>query len=480
MTKARIPHFLDILGMDPTQDQSRFLRAADAFLDSPQPRCTLVLNGYAGTGKTTLLSVLVRYLRAVDRRVVLLAPTGRAAKVMGQYSGATAFTIHKFIYHRIVKAGTYRFSLRENTMTRTVFIVDEASMISGERQYFTGTGNNSLLDDLMAFVFQGTGCRLILVGDQAQLPPVGSLLSPALDADRLNADFQCTIAKISLREVVRQARESLILTNATAIRKRITGETKEFPGLQFADSGVTPVDMYRFQELYEEHLHALGWEEVIVITRSNKMANRYNQQIRSRVFFYEEELSGGDRLMVVRNNYAWLSAEDPTPFIANGDMCEVQRIVRQEEQYGLRFADVELYFPGYDMQLEIKVMLDTLMVEGASLDQARLDKLWENVEETLMDDFPDKKERRKQLKSDPYLNALQVKFAYAVTGHKAQGGQWSVVFVDHGYLTENHLDLEFSRWMYTACTRAREQLYLVNPSPLLVGDVGKQASKTQD
>ncbi|MGV3762116.1 MAG: ATP-dependent DNA helicase [Parapedobacter sp.] len=458
--------------MRPTGQQDAALQRLADFLvdhDHRESSC-FVLKGYAGTGKTTIISALVAALPALGMRSVLLAPTGRAAKVMSSYAQKKAFTIHKKIYRKKVALSPEMvFSLADNLHTDTLFIVDEASMISNERRTFNG---GSLLEDLIQYVANGERCRLLFVGDTAQLPPVGLAQSPALDVQGLSRNFGLRAAAYELTEVVRQEKDSGILHNATAIRRQIQTATDKtddepIPFPQFKVRGYS--DTYRMTgEHLIEGLHyaydKYGMENTIVICRSNKNASLYNQHIRNRILFREEELTGGDYIMVVRNNYFWLTAEsERTGFIANGDMAEVRRVRNVHEQYGFRFADVSLEFMDSDEMepVDCRVMLDTLHSDSANLPQTDQQRLFEAIMADYAD-IADKRERLAALKSDPYYNALQIKFAMAVTCHKAQGGQWQAVFVDQGYLTEALLDVEFLRWLYTACTRATDELFLVN------------------
>ncbi len=458
--------------MRPTVQQEVALERLAAFLTDPSTVTSscFVLKGYAGTGKTTIISALVAALPALRMRSVLLAPTGRAAKVMGNYARKKALTVHKKIYRKkVALSPDMVFGLADNPHTDTLFIVDEASMISNERHTFNG---RSLLEDLIQYVANGERCRLLFVGDTAQLPPVGLLQSPALDAQGLARRFGLATSAYELTDVVRQEKDSGILHNATAIRQQVQtaiGKTddEQLPFPQFTVKGYP--DIYRMTgEHLIEGLHyaydKYGMENTIVICRSNKNANLYNQHIRNRILFREEELTGGDYIMVVRNNYFWLAAEsERAGFIANGDMAQVRRVRHVHEQHGFRFADVSLEFMDSDETepVDCRVMLDTLHSDSANLPQADQQRLFEAIMADYAD-IPDKKERLAALKADPYHNALQIKFAMAVTCHKAQGGQWQAVFVDQGYLTEELLDVEFLRWLYTACTRATDELFLVN------------------
>lgn len=453
----------------PTEQQHEaFRRLADFLRYTGTGTSCFVLKGYAGTGKTTIISTLVAVLPALYMRAVLLAPTGRAAKVMGNYSGKKAFTIHKKIYRKkVALSPDLAFGLADNPHSDTLFIVDEASMISNERLLFNG---KSLLEDLVDYVNDGENCRLLFVGDTAQLPPIGLVQSPALDAAWLANTFGMRMMTYELTDVVRQEKQSGILHNATAIRLQIqTAEDGDAP-LPFPHFKVKGYpDIYRMTgERLIEGLHyaygKYGMENTLVICRSNKNANLYNQHIRNRILFREEELTGGDHIMVVRNNYHWLSADsDRTGFIANGDMALVRRVRNTHEQHGFRFADVSLEFmdTGEIEPVDCRVLLDTLHSDSPNLSQSDQRRLFDAVMADYAD-ILDKKERMAALKADPYYNALQIKFAMAITCHKAQGGQWQAVFVDQGYLTDDMLDMEFLRWLYTACTRATKALFLVN------------------
>ena len=422
-----------------------------------------MLKGYAGTGKTTIVASLVKTLPKLALKTVLLAPTGRAAKVISNYSGKKAFTIHKRIYRKkSAMSLDMSFIISENLAENTIFIVDEASMISNEAADFSG---KSLLEDLLMYVYSGKNCKLMLVGDTAQLPPVGSDYSPALDTKLLSEVFTRTVFNYELTDVVRQQKQSGILYNATHIRELIRSKKEEFPQLKV--KGFPDIYNMTGEKLPEGLQYAYdkyGMENTLVVCRSNKNANNYNLQIRNRILYREEELSGGDYLMVVRNNYYWLAADEQSnAFIANGDIAKIRKMKNITELYGFRFADVVLEFLDYpdDEPLTCKVMLDTLYSETPSLSNVDNKRLFEAVMEDYQH-IANKRMRMEELKKNPYFNALQVKFAYAVTCHKAQGGQWDAVFVDQGYLTEEMLNTDFLRWMYTAVTRSVKELFLVN------------------
>lgn len=448
---------------NPTPQQYLVFKELERFVASNRGDECFVLKGYAGTGKTTIIAALVEVLPAIGLKTVLLAPTGRAAKVISNYSRKKAFTIHKRIYRKkSAMSLDMSFVLGDNLAENTLFIVDEASMISNDEAEFS---RSSLLEDLLKFVFNGKKCKLMLVGDTAQLPPVGSENSAALDPKLLSEVFGRSVFSLEMTDVVRQQKQSGILFNATNIREIIRTGKEEFPSLTikgFAD--IFSMTGERLPEGLQYAYDKYGIENTLVVCRSNKNANNYNQQIRNRILYREEELSGGDYLMIVRNNYFWLEGENQTnAFIANGDIAKIRKMRNITEMYGFRFADVVLEFIDYpdNEPLHCKVMLDTLYAETPNLSNADNKRLFE----TVMEDYVhivNKRQRMEELKKNPYYNALQVKFAYAVTCHKAQGGQWDAVFVDQGYRTDEMLNTEFLRWMYTAVTRAVRELFLVN------------------
>lgn len=439
------------------------------FILSGDDRKAFLLCGYAGTGKTSLISALVRTMEQLERKTVLLAPTGRAAKVFSSYSGQSAHTIHKCIYRQKSIMDSSVFTLSENRMRNTLFIVDEASMISNESNAMTGAGG--LLDDLIEFVYSGYGCSLLLLGDTAQLPPVGEWQSPALTESYLRSMF-LNVKSAELRQVMRQLNDSGILFNATMLREKIENEdTYCLPKVElkgFPD--ICSVHGDELIESIETCYDRTGVEETIILCRSNKRANVYNEGIRRRILYREEELSRGDMLMIVKNNYYWrevLGREDKAlleklDFIANGDMAQIVRVHGVEEMYGFRFADVTLSMIDYeDCEIDVKIMLNTLTSESPSLTREENERLFNAVWE----DYPEirsKRKRMEEIRKNPYYNALQVKYGYAVTCHKAQGGEWKRVFVDQGYVGEDMINPDYYRWLYTAFTRASEKLYLVN------------------
>ena len=453
----------------PTVQQEFSLEKLSEFILSGDNRKIFLLCGYAGTGKTTLVAALVRTLEQLERRTVLLAPTGRAAKVFSNYAGKSAYTIHKWIYRQKSIMNSALFTLMDNRSKHTLFIVDEASMISNSGS--SGFGSGALLDDLVEFVYSGEGCSLLLLGDTAQLPPVGEVLSPALSPEYLRSMF-LDVTRVEMTQVMRQTEDSGILNNATQLRELISsGVSGVMPKIRlkgFPD--VCSVSGEDLIEAIDNCYGRVGMDETIVLCRSNKRANIYNEGIRRRILYREEELNRSDLLMVVKNNYYWreeLGKEDKSllekiDFIANGDIAEIKHVGGIEEMDGFRFADVSLSFADYeDCEMDVKILLDTLTGESQSLTKEESDRLFNAVWE----DYPEIKSKRKRMeevRKNPYFNALQVKYGYAVTCHKAQGGQWRCVFLDSGYVSPDTLDVDYYRWLYTAFTRAGERLYLVN------------------
>ena len=454
---------LQSFSFEPTEGQATVLFHLAAFLLSEKDNPTYILRGYAGTGKTSLVKTLVRTLPNIGMRYVLLAPTGRAAKVLSNYTGQSASTIHRRIYQAMTfPDGSIRIARGENRSKNTLFIVDEASMIGEQREF----GGKSLLDDLLEYVFTGEQCRLLLIGDTAQLPPVESSESPALDCDYLKSQFPITAATFELTEVKRQALESGILYNATQIRERLKENNYEY-SLPIFDierfSDTRKIEPETFEELLYRVFSENVDNEAVIVCKSNKRANMFNQAIRGRILNIEGEIATGDRLMVVKNNYFWANGNDVISFIANGDMAELRKIKRFEEMYGFRFADVELGFIDYPDQpnIEAKILLETLNSNSASLTEEENRRLFAAVEEDYMD-IPNRRERYKEMRKNPWFNALQVKFAYALTCHKTQGGQWNTVFIDSAFNQKDELETEDLRWIYTAVTRAQQQVFFVN------------------
>ncbi len=448
----------------PTINQKKIIEALASFISDGDCESIFLLNGYAGTGKTSLIAALVAALRSMSVKTVLLAPTGRAAKVLSLYTGEKAFTIHKKIYRERTNAAyESQFSLNINREKDTVFIIDEASMIaarnSGERKLF---GSGSLLDDAMSYIRSGRNCRAIIVGDAAQLPPIGETESPALNRGMMSV--YGSVDEHCMDEVVRQSQDSGILFNATLVRCMLERGIVEVPKIEHDFPDIKFIGGNELTETLEECYGRYGREETIVITRSNKRANRYNGGIRHQVFYAEEQIDGGDMLMVVKNNYFYTEKETECPmsFIANGDTAELRRVRNFKELYGFHFADATLRFPDYDdFELDCKIMLDTLMSESPSLSREESDRLFTEVEKDYLD-IRSHAKRLQAIRENPYFNALQVKFAYAVTCHKAQGGQWKAVFIDRFLFGDEPMTPEMLRWLYTAITRATEKLYLVN------------------
>ena len=453
------------LPFEPNEEKGGLLAALGAFLVSREARKAFILRGYAGTGKTSVVSALIRALESLKQPCVLLAPTGRAAKVLSRYSGVPAYTIHKKIY-RQNQLGVEAFSLCDNRHVRTLFIVDEASMLSGNRD--NGTfGSGCLLDDLVRYVYSGEGCSLLLLGDDAQLPPVGSTLSPALDAAFMQHSYQLSVFSFQLSQVARQALDSGILAEATRLREKLgdLGSLGDL-GLLENQKDVIRLNGEEVIERLEDSWREAGAEETLIIARSNRMTNLYNQGIRARVLYKEEELSNGDRLMVTKNNYFWTEAYKDLEFLANGDMLEVQRLTNVHEMYGFHFAKASLRSVDYSWEIEALVWLDTLTTDSPEANFALQKELFTHIAE----DYPEirnRKELVKRIYESPYYNALQIRYAYCVTCHKAQGGQWKHVYIDSG-LTEEWLSgleetkkREFLRWLYTAVTRATEKVYIL-------------------
>lgn len=449
---------------EPTSKQALALERLAQFVLSDKKDQLFLLRGFAGTGKTTIIGDIVRNLWKTKLKVVLLAPTGRAAKVMSGYAKTQAFTIHKKIYFpKKEKGGGVRFVLAPNKHRQTIFIVDEASMIPDAPADSKLFENGSLLDDLIQFVYTGHQCKLILIGDTAQLPPVHLSLSPALDQHKLTVNYNKEISAMELDEVVRQEQDSGILTNATLVREQL--DNNFFDSLKFNIQGFNDIirlqDGYEIQEAIEGAYAEQGKEDTVFIVRSNKRANLYNESIRSRILFLENQLAAGDYMMVVKNNYFWLRPNSAAGFIANGDIIKVLEIMAIKELYGFTFAEVKIQMVDYPDQLpfETVLLLDTIKAESPSLSYEDGNRLYQEVQK----DYAHEKSGYKRfmgVKNNKYFNALQVKFSYAITCHKSQGGQWDTVFVEQPYLP-NGMDKEYFRWLYTAITRARKKLYLI-------------------
>ena len=469
---------LQQFGFPPTQEQANALDVFARFLTDRNPQVVMILRGSAGTGKTSLSGAIVRTLQAIRQKVMLLAPTGRAAKVFSLNSGTPAYTIHRRIYREKSFSGVDgQFNLNDNLFTDTLFMVDEASMVANMGLGGMSFGSGCLLDDLVHFVYQGRNDRLMLIGDKAQLPPVGEEESLALNAAMLQG-YGLTVYECDLNEVLRQSEQSGILYNATMIRQMIThDDITQLPKIRFTGfSDIKPMPGAELIEALADSYHHVGLDDTIVVTRSNKRANIFNQGIRNMVLDREEELSQGDILMIVKNNYYWMEEErkkmkekdnqvpsnDIPAFLANGDRAKVLKVRRRIDLYGFRFATLLLQFPDYgNYELEATVLLDTLTSEAPALTHEQQEQLFHQIEEDYQD-VPLKADRMKAIRQDQFYNALQVKFAYAVTCHKAQGGQWAHVYVDQGYMTDDMLTPDYIHWLYTAFTRATEMLYLVN------------------
>ncbi len=444
----------------PTDGQKRLFHAFSRFTVSDKERCALLLRGYAGTGKTTSVSNLVSVLEHIGINYVLLAPTGRAARVLSAYSNRQAATIHKHIYYaKQMRTGEGVFELKANELNNTIFFVDEASMIGhAQTEPF-----NDLLEDLISHVYSGDGCKLMLIGDDAQLPPVGSAYSPALNLEHLKSTYYLNIAEVALSEVIRQKEGSGILENATDLRVLINTGATSLPSVTLGKHRDIERIESDLQDFLENAFSRYGKDDMIVITRSNKRANLFNQQIRQRILWLEEEINAGDRMMVLKNNYHWLKGSEFTAgFIANGDTIEIKRIIRFEDRGSFRFCRASVKMPDYpDMpEFETILLCNTIWDNNASMGQEQRMALAAMIAEDYAD-VSTQAQLRKAVKSDPYYNALQVKFSYAITCHKAQGGQWPCVFVDQGYITDEMAGVELNRWFYTAFTRAQEKLYLV-------------------
>ncbi len=485
-------------GLKPTEDQSKVIDSLCQFILTPDAESVFILRGFAGTGKTSLVSALVKTMEQLERECVLMAPTGRAAKVLSLYADHPSFTIHKRIYRQKSIDKDSIFTLNYNMRQNLLFICDEASMIAND-EYLSGSlyGTGRLLDDLVHFVYGGKGCRLILMGDTAQLPPVGDDESPAL-SDEYMSGYGLRVVSHTLTEVVRQAEESGILWNATHLRQVLNSQlstvNNQLPQIRFKGfPDVKNISGNELIEVLEECYHRDGEDDTIVVTRSNKRANIYNNGIRAQILWREEALESSDMLMVVKNNYYWTEklalellanakAEGKTPeeaeavpfdFIANGDTAIIRRIRNERNFYGFTFADTTLEFPDYDgFTLETTVLLDTLQSEAPALTKEQQDNLYNRIMEDYEGDptLRSKQDKLKALRQDPYYNALQIKYAYAITCHKAQGGQWTNVFIDQGYMTEEMLSPDYFRWLYTAITRATTRVFFVNwPQEQIMG-----------
>ncbi|MCK9613410.1 MAG: AAA family ATPase [Bacteroidales bacterium] len=450
----------------PTSTQETAIEKLSGFIASEEKKRLFLLKGYAGTGKTSIVGVLVKILPQIGVDTYLMAPTGRAAKVLAAYSGHPAYTIHKGIYHVGDDESGFYITLRENKRKNTVFIVDEASMIAGDtagkHELFPAS---NLLDDLLTYVYSGENCSLVMVGDTAQLPPVGTEISPAFNENLLSKSFFLNITSCELTEVVRQEETSGILANATHIRKIIHAPKFRKDFFETASyKDVIRISGTELEDALNTAYSAAGDTESIVICRSNKRANLYNNEIRKRLLFREGTINSGDKIMIVKNNYYWLSKKSKAGFIANGDIAEILRIRKLEQINDVfSFADATIRLVDYpeEKDIDVKLLLNTLSSELPSLPNSEFRNLFHAISENYSH-IPEKNKRLKQIYNDPYINALQIKFAYAMTCHKTQGGQWQNVFVEQGYLTDEMVNREYLRWLYTAITRATGKLFLVN------------------
>ena len=442
----------------PNSEQNKILLKLVEYITTLGNRSIFLLKGYAGTGKTTLISALVKSLPSIGKRSVLLAPTGRAAKVLAKYSKKKSSTLHKKIYWiRTTKNGNTFITLKENLHTNTIFIVDEASMIPEDAK--DGINKRSLLEDLIKYVYEGIDCKLILIGDTAQLPPVNLDISPALDENNLDKKYQKQIIHQELKKVVRQEKNSMVLENATHLRELIEGNIKKLPKIKLNQEVVRISSGDELQEYIEKSYGNSGLENTTIICRSNKRANQYNDRIRSEILWQEDIISAGDVLMVVRNNYFWLDEKSEAGFLANGDIIEVTRIKEIIERYGFKFAKASIRLMDYENENEIDtiLLLDTINSESPSLKYDEYKKLYTEVGL----DYRGQKDINKKIKENEFFNAIQIKFGYSITCHKAQGGQWKNVFIDIGYFKKEMLDKNYLRWLYTAFTRSTENLYLI-------------------
>ncbi len=448
----------------PNTQQKELLARLSKFILTGRENELFLLTGYAGTGKTSLVGALVKTLQELDRKTVLLAPTGRAAKVFAKYARHSAFTIHRKIYRQQHFSPDMQGFLAGNNMHRdTLFIVDEASMIANSTNEGGYYGTGQLLDDLIEYVYGGENCRLLLLGDTAQLPPVGQAYSPALSPERLSA-YGLQVTTYELNEVARQDSTSGILYNATRLRQQMNTDAEILPPPRLRFSGYEDVVNLSGEYLIEtlsDSYDKVGLDETIVITRSNKRAGIFNQGIRNQILYREEELTAGDMLLVAKNNYYWGKEYKGVDFIANGDVARVTRVRKHYEMYGFRFADVQLQFPDLDIEIEARILLDTLSSDAPALSREQNEQLYTRILEDYAH-IASQRERMQRLKADPWFNALQVKYAYGVTCHKAQGGQWRHAYIDMGYIDPQNLTLDFYRWLYTALTRATERVYFIN------------------
>ena len=456
--------FRDHIPFTPTRGQEEAMEMLSEFVCEYSENHLFVLKGYAGTGKTTLVSALVNTLTACRMKSVLLAPTGRAAKVFSNYAQRKAFTIHKHLYRVKMKDGMLHFARKENKLADTLFIVDEVSMIPDHHHHADLFAKRSLLEDLIQYVFEGENCKLLFIGDDAQLPPVHAHESPALITEYLHRNFNLQSISYQLTEVVRQALDSGILYNANKLREKIGNGNYTYPLFgKLIWSDFKEVNGMELEELLNTLYGKHESDDIVIITRSNRRAYLFNREVRSRVLFRENLIGAGDYLMAVKNNYYWVDETSEAGFIANGDMMELLAIRKQEELYGFRFADVTVRLCDYPNHpaIDVKLILDSLESDSPSLTEAQNRELYQQIALDY-EGISNKRLRYLKIKDDPYLNAIQVKFGYSLTCHKTQGGQWKIVLIDQPFLKDGQLDKEFLRWLYTAITRATEQLYLIN------------------
>lgn len=446
----------------PTLNQETAIKHIQNFIDPENNDWIYILKGYAGTGKTTLVAALVDFLKTINYTFYLMAPTGRAAKVLQQYSGFYASTIHRKIYRKkAFPGGGFNFVLANNTAENCLFIVDEASMIGAKSE---GLSGHSFLHDLLDYISNGVRCKVLFVGDTAQLPPIGSTISPALNPSALQEFSLNKVGASTLTQVLRQELNSGILYNATLIREVIISKVVKFLKFNLQSfQDIKAISGHEVQEYLEQAYNHYGMEETIIICRSNKIANRYNQQIRNRIMYFEEEVSGGDWLMVVKNNYTWINPDEKVFFLANGEMIQIKRIAKETHLYGFTFFDVEVELKDHPDTpvLDIRIFKESLHADGPALSETQINQLAQAVEQDYLD-INDKKLRLKKILENNYYNAVQVKFGYAITGHKSQGGQWDCVFIDQSFFSPENFNMEYLRWLYTALTRAKKQVYLVN------------------
>jgi exodeoxyribonuclease-5 len=455
-------------GFIPTEDQRKAINHISRFHTSEKQNPAYILKGYAGTGKTSLLGAYVKTLSSTYQRFVLMAPTGRAAKVLSSYTGRLAHTIHRYIYFIVTASnGVPKVTLQKNKSQNTVFIVDEASMISDSGlNNEGGFAGRSLLDDLIEYIYSSPGNKLVLVGDTAQLPPVGLNISPALDFDYLKNAYNLTAHSFEMTEVMRQSLDSGILFSATSLREKLRNQDANLPMLN-KDGFKNDIEIISngndFEEILQNTFYDSAENRGVLICRTNKRANIFNSQIRTGVLQRETEIEAGDVLMIVKNNYFWLEETSKIGFIANGEMVEILRIIKIEELYEYRFAEAEIKFLDYpdEKEINVKLLLDTIMADGPGLSEDNRNLLFENVQEDYQD-IPSRGKRIAEVMKNPYFNALHVKFAYAMTCHKTQGGQWPTVIIDQGWLNDDMINIEYLRWLYTAFTRSTKKLYLIN------------------